>query len=160
MQTDMKFPDLPHLAASLLLAILMAATVVTPAVAEGLTLKVRIDGFKSESGQVFVCLWEASNNFPKCAQSKSSKRVSVKIANGIAETTFAGLVDGKRYAVSAHHDENGNGKIDKNAMGIAQEGIGISGNPAFSLMTIGFSKNSFVMKPDLPPVPIHIKHMF
>ena len=148
------------LAAAVGLAVLAIAVSVTPAVADGLTLKVRIDGFKSESGQVFICLWEATDNFPKCEAGNSSKRIAVKIINGVAEASFSGLMDGKRYAVSAHHDENGNGKIDKTAMGIALEGIGISGNPSFSPLAISFSKNSFVMTPKLSLVPIHIKYMF
>ena len=146
------------LAAAVGLAVLAVA--VAPAVADGLTLEVRVDGFKSESGQVFICLWEATDNFPKCEAGNSSKRIAVKIINGVAEASFSGLMDGKRYAVSAHHDENGNGKIDKTAMGIALEGIGISGNPSFSPLAISFSKNSFVMTPKLSLVPIHIKYMF
>jgi len=34
------------------------------------------------------------------------------------------------YAVSAHHDENGNGKMDTNFLGIPKEGHGVSNNPA------------------------------
>lgn len=142
------------------LAALAGPAAITTAVAEGLTLKVRIDGFKSDAGQAFVCLWGDATNFPKCEQGNSSKRVAVKISGGNAETSFDKLVEGKRYAVSVHHDQNGDGKVDKNAMGIALEGIGISGNPVLSMLTIGFAKNSFVMKPDLDLGPIHIKHMF
>ena len=145
---------LTSLAAAALVATLTAAA------AEGVTLRIRVDGFKSESGQVFICLWENATNFPKCEQGNSTKRVAVKIVGGLAETSFEGLVEGKSYAVSAHHDENGNGKIDKNAVGIALEGIGISGNPAFAPLAIGFAKNSFVVKSNLDPIVLHIKHMF
>lgn len=129
------------------------------AAADGLQMKVRVDGFKSEAGQVFICLWENETSFPKCEQGNSAKRIPVKIVGGVAEVSFDGLVDGKRYAVSAHHDENGNGLVEKSARGIALEGIGISGNPLFTPVTISFSRNSFVMKPNLDPVIIHIKHM-
>lgn len=129
------------------------------AAAGDLSLKVRVDGFKSEAGQVFVCLWENETNFPKCEPGNSAKRISAKISGGIAEASFDGLVAGKRYAVSVHHDENGNGIVEKSARGISLEGIGISGNPLFTPVTIGFSRNSFEMKPNLAPVVIHIKHM-
>jgi uncharacterized protein (DUF2141 family) len=142
------------------LAAVTLAWMLTGAAAEGLTLRIRVDGFRSEAGQVFICLWENGTNFPKCEQGNSTKRVAVKIVGGLAEASFDGLIEGKRYAVSAHHDENGNGKVEKNAMGIALEGIGISGNPGFSPLTIGFSKNSFVMRSNLDPVVLHIKHMF
>lgn len=136
------------------------AAMLTAAAAEGLTLRVRVDGFRSEAGQVFICLWENGTNFPKCEQGNSAKRVAVKIVGGVAEASFDRLIEGKSYAVSAHHDENGNGKVEKNAFGIALEGIGISGNPEFSPLAIRFSKNSFVMKPNLDPVVLHLKHMF
>jgi uncharacterized protein (DUF2141 family) len=132
----------------------------TAAAAEGLTLKVRVDGFRNEAGQVFICLWENATNFPKCEQGNSAKRIAVKIVGGVAEASFDGLIEGKSYAVSAHHDENGNGKVEKNAFGIALEGIGISGNPEFSPLAIRFSKNSFAMKPNFDPVVLHLKHMF
>jgi len=147
------------LALTSLAAVALVGTL-TAAAAEGVTLRIRVDGFKNESGQVFICLWENGTNFPKCEQGTSTKRVAAKIVGGLAETSFEGLVEGNSYAVSAHHDENGNGKIDKNAVGIALEGIGISGNPEFSPLAIRFSKNSFVMKPNLDPVVLHIKHMF
>jgi uncharacterized protein (DUF2141 family) len=142
------------------LAAVASVATLTAAAAEGVTLRIRVDGFKSEAGQVFICLWENGTNFPKCEQGNSFKRVAVKIVGGLAETSFEGLAEGKSYAVSAHHDENGNGKIDKNAVGIALEGVGISGNPAFAPLAIAFAKNSFVMKANLDPVVLHIKHMF
>ena len=129
------------------------------AAADDLALKVRVDGFKSDAGQVFVCLWENETNFPKCEPGNSARRIAVKITGGIAEASFDGLVAGKRYAVSVHHDENGNGIVEKSARGISLEGIGISGNPLFTPVTVGFSRNAFEMKPNLAPVVIHIKHM-
>jgi uncharacterized protein (DUF2141 family) len=142
------------------MTVVALAAMLTTAAAEELTLKIRVDGCRSEAGQVFICLWETATNFPKCEQGNSAKRVAVKIVGGVAEASFDGLIEGKSYAVSAHHDENGNGTVEKNAFGIALEGIGISGNPEFSPLAIRFSKNSFVMKPNLDPVVLHLKHMF
>ena len=146
-------------AGGILAIVVGAAFPVCSAAAGDLSLKVRVDGFKSEAGQVFVCLWENETNFPKCEPGNSAKRISAKISGGFAEASFDGLVAGKRYAVSVHHDENGNGIVEKSARGISLEGIGISGNPLFTPVTIGFGRNSFEMKPNLAPVVIHIKHM-
>lgn len=139
--------------------VLGAGIPVGAAAADDLALKVRVDGFKSDAGQAFVCLWENETDFPKCEPGNSAKRIAVKIGGGIAEASFDGLVVGKRYAVSVHHDENGNGIVEKSARGISLEGIGISGNPLFTPFTVGFSRNAFEMKPNLAPVVIHIKHM-
>ncbi len=42
--------------------------------------------------------------------------------------TFNGLKDGV-YAVAIIHDENGNGALDTNPLGIPTEGVGASTNP-------------------------------
>lgn len=143
----------------ILAVVLGAGFPVCTAAADDLSLKIRVDGFKTEAGQVFVCLWENETNFPKCEPGNSARRIAVKITGGIAEASFDGLIAGRRYAVSVHHDENGNGIVEKSARGISLEGIGISGNPLFTPVTIGFSRNSFEMKPNIAPVVIHIKHM-
>ena len=129
------------------------------ALAEDIVLKVKVDGFNANAGRVFICLWDNDKNFPRCEEGNGLRRVAAPIVSGIAEASFDGLIAGKRYAVSVHHDENGNGIVDKNSRGIALEGIGISGDPMFTPLTIGFSRNSFEMKPNLEPIIIHIKHM-
>ncbi len=48
------------------------------------------------------------------------------------------------YALALYHDENGNGKVDRNAIGIPQEGFGFSNNPTIlmsapSLKSVRFS---------------------
>lgn len=35
-----------------------------------------------------------------------------------------------RYAVLAHHDENGDGRVDRNLLGIPTEAVGFSNDPA------------------------------
>ena len=50
------------------------------------------------------------------------------IGSGKATVTYYGLKDGV-YAVAMIHDENANGKLDTNFIGIPTEGIGVSNNP-------------------------------
>ncbi len=50
------------------------------------------------------------------------------ISGGKVVMTFSGLKDGI-YAVAIIHDENGNGKMDTNFLGIPAEGVGVSTNP-------------------------------
>ena len=40
------------------LAAVAIAAMLSAAAAESLTLRIRVDGFRSEAGQVFICLWE------------------------------------------------------------------------------------------------------
>jgi uncharacterized protein (DUF2141 family) len=41
--------------------------------------------------------------------------------------TFSGIAPGT-YAVALFHDENGDGKLDTNFMGVPREGVGVSNN--------------------------------
>jgi uncharacterized protein (DUF2141 family) len=45
--------------------------------------------------------------------------------NGHGECNFTGLRPGT-YAISVFHDENSNGKLDTNFLGIPKEGVGAS----------------------------------
>ena len=56
------------------------------------------------------------------------KSVQAPIAGGKAVMTFKGLKDGV-YAIAIIHDENANGKLDTNFLGIPAEGVGVSTNP-------------------------------
>lgn len=50
-----------------------------------------------------------------------------KISNGRYTVTFKAVHDGT-YAISSFNDENGNGKLDTNFLGIPKEGTGASNN--------------------------------
>jgi uncharacterized protein (DUF2141 family) len=53
-----------------------------------------------------------------------------------------------RWAVSAHHDENGNDKLDKNAFGIPTEPYGFSNNPKRGFGPPKFDEVSFSVDGD------------
>jgi uncharacterized protein (DUF2141 family) len=53
--------------------------------------------------------------------------MSSAIAKNQAEITFQGIEKGE-YAVSLYQDENGNGKLDTNFMGIPKEAYASSNN--------------------------------
>lgn len=48
------------------------------------------------------------------------------------------------YGLALYHDENANGKIDRNGLGIPKEGFGFSNNPRIFLSAPGFAKVRFV----------------
>ena len=50
------------------------------------------------------------------------------------------------YAVSVHHDENKNGKLDTNVIGIPIEGIGASRNPSMTFGPPEFDEANFRLK--------------
>jgi uncharacterized protein (DUF2141 family) len=66
--------------------------------------------------------------YPDCEKGRPIRSQKAPISNGKVVLTYTGLKDGV-YAIAAIHDENGNGKLDTNFLGIPTEGIGISNNP-------------------------------
>ena len=93
------------------------------------TLTVRISGARNTKGKIGVTLFQNAEGFPDDA-SKAIRQQSVEIDPSTlsAHVTFKDLPQGV-YAVSVLHDENSNGKMDKNLVGIPKEGYGASNNP-------------------------------
>jgi uncharacterized protein (DUF2141 family) len=105
------------------------------AVATAHDLRVEVLNARSTNGFVAAAVYADGAGWLKAGQSVQVARVQ---AADKAVLVFANLPAG-RYAVSVFHDENGNGKLDVNVMGIPTERYGFSrdargpmGPPAFA----------------------------
>ena len=90
-------------------------------------IHVQVDGLRNDKGQL-LCQVVTSDMWP----SKSDKSVAhtkSDIQHGQAVCDFASIPPGT-YAVSVFHDENSNGKLDRNLLGMPKEGVGASNNAA------------------------------
>jgi uncharacterized protein (DUF2141 family) len=113
-------------AALLLLALLAGA-------AHAGDLTIRVDDVNKAEGQVMVALYDSAGNFLK-------RSVQAGAAPATAGTTTVVLKDlpPGEYGIALYHDANGNGKMDRNAMGIPSEpyafsnnALGMMGPPSF-----------------------------
>jgi uncharacterized protein (DUF2141 family) len=89
-------------------------------------IDVEITGLHSDKGQIRCALFASSDGFPKDS-GKAVAHTSTTISGGHASCGFDGLAPGT-YAISVFHDENGNGKLDTNFIGMPREGVGSSNN--------------------------------
>lgn len=87
------------------------------------TIEVEITNFDSNKGTAFIGLYNAENAFLE----KEYKGAKVEIKNKKAVLTFKDVPDGT-YAVSVFHDEDGNGKLTTDFLGIPKESYGASNN--------------------------------
>ncbi|SRR5579884_994801 len=110
---------------SVLLFAVMARTA-SPQESEN-AIRAHIEGLRSDRGQVVCALFDAANDFPKRIN-RAFARTAVHIASGRATCEFPRVPAGV-YAVSVFHDENLNGRLDTNWLGIPREGVGASNNP-------------------------------
>lgn len=101
------------------------------------SLAVTVTGLHSTGGQLIACLWKDKQGFPSCNKSRSAKRVVVPVSGTAMHFTFPEVPTGS-YAVTVHHDENNDGRMQHNFIGMPKEGVGISNNPGGMP---GFSKS-------------------
>jgi uncharacterized protein (DUF2141 family) len=81
---------------------------------------------RNDKGQIVCALFSPAADFPKNGD-KAVARAKALMSHGHSVCEFPGVAPG-RYAVSVFHDENSNGKMDTNFMGIPREGVGASNN--------------------------------
>jgi uncharacterized protein (DUF2141 family) len=89
-------------------------------------IHVEIDGLRDDKGQVLCAIYSSADGFPKKGD-KAVAHAKSSISERHAVCEFPGLNAGT-YAISVFHDENSNGKLDTNFMGIPREGVGASNN--------------------------------
>jgi uncharacterized protein (DUF2141 family) len=114
-------------------------------------IRVEINGLRNDKGQVHCALYSSAEGFPKRAD-KAAARVIAPITDKRAVCEFLGAAPGT-YAVSVFHDENSNGKLDTNFMGIPREGVGASngarghlGPPKFDAAAFRFQGGRLELK--------------
>jgi uncharacterized protein (DUF2141 family) len=87
-------------------------------------LVVEVSGFRSDQGQLLLRIYDREDGFPTDG-GKALRQVKQRIQSGRAAVDLASLPFGS-YAIGCVHDENGNGKLDTNLLGIPREGVGAS----------------------------------
>jgi len=87
-------------------------------------IHVDVVGLRNKKGQVLCSLFSSAIGFPK-NDDKAVAHYTAEISDRRASCEFSGIAPGT-YALSAFHDENSNGKLDTNFMGIPREGVAAS----------------------------------
>jgi uncharacterized protein (DUF2141 family) len=110
----------------LVLGLILATMISSPVAADpGCTLVVHVSVLRSQAGALVCRLFASGEGFPGKPTYKAVQRVSIQGKQASCE--FLGVSPGT-YAVAVFHDENGNGKLDTNFLGIPSEGVGVSNN--------------------------------
>lgn len=121
------------------------------------SIKVIVVGLHSNDGEVDCALFNSADGFPGDA-SKAIKTVKSKIENEQATCRFVDVLPGD-YAVSEFHDENGNGKLDTNFLGMPKEGVGASNDAAGHMGPPKFDDARFKYSGGRAVMTIHTRYL-
>ena len=89
------------------------------------TLTVVISDIRSDIGVLNIGIYDNKNDWlGSSTVQKRSLQVLENSVGGVVTTSFE--VEPGEYAISVHHDDNDNGKMDTNFIGIPKEPTGLS----------------------------------
>ena len=129
------------------------------------TLVVEVHGFQNLAGRCRLALYQNAKGFnqPKSAWAKQTLDLpdqgpviwKVELEDAPESQTLLGSPT--RWAVSAHHDQNNNDQLDKNAFGIPTEPYGFSNNPKRGFGPPKFDEACFSIGSDEPQEALRIE---
>jgi len=115
--------------------------------AEKAVLRLRLSGIHTIKGEILVTVFNQANGFPSKTKN-AFKILKVPVSSNNQYIEIKDLPFGK-YAISAVHDENSNGIMDVNILGIPKERYGASNNARNTFSPPSFDDAAFVFsKPE------------
>lgn len=106
------------------------------------TVDINVGTFRNTKGWLGCRLYSSPTGFPRDPTPREQR---IAIPGGIARCTFTNVPAGT-YAVAVMHDENGNGKLDSNFLGIPTEGYGVSNNHTHAMSAPTWDESKFDVK--------------
>ncbi|MBB5205503.1 uncharacterized protein (DUF2141 family) [Inhella inkyongensis] len=108
---------------------LMLAAALGSGTAQAASLELTIEGIKAAEGHLLIAVYDRAEVWLRGAPLTGAR---AKAEAGSVTVTLADLPEGAVVAISALQDLNGNGRMDKNAMGMPVEPYGFSRDAAGS----------------------------
>lgn len=121
------------------------------------SITVRITGLRSSDGNLSVALFNAKKGFP--GKYENAIRKAKTSAAGSQHVVVFNDVPYGTYAVAVQHDENGNGKLDSNFLGMPKEGVGTSNNPKSKFGPPSFDDASFVLDKKAVELTVNLRYL-
>ena len=109
-------------------------------------IEVQVRTFRNQKGHLGCALFAGPKGFP--VKSRKAKAIRLSPIKGKSATCRFNNVRPGTYAVAVLHDEDKNGKLKKNFLGVPQEGYGVSNNHVPTMRTPKYEKARFNVKPE------------
>jgi uncharacterized protein (DUF2141 family) len=137
---------------SILVCTLAAATLAA-GFAQAAELVVKVSDVRAQKGRLLMAVFDSADAWDGKAEAVAKQ--AIEATSSEVDFHFPGLVAG-RYAVSVMHDENGNGKLDSNFMGMPIEGYGFSNDPQV-MRKATFDEAAFAIGADNATIELHLR---
>lgn len=123
----------------------------------GQNTHINISGIRSEKGQIVLNVFKNNEDYEQEKVYKKFVFEKKKFENGIM--TIACDLEQGTYGITLIDDENKNGALNKNLIGIPKEGFGFSNFFMEKLKKPAFSDFKLAVKPQNNKVTIKVKYM-
>ncbi len=120
-------------------------------------IHVTVLGIRNDVGTVDCALFDAPKGFPVDVLHSATRVMVMKVPSSEARCDFEGIPPGT-YALVVLHDENMNGKVDTNWIGIPKEGYGFSNDAKASFSAPSFKDASFLYDGEMLEITISLHY--
>jgi uncharacterized protein (DUF2141 family) len=115
-------------------------------------LRITVQGIRSPHGTILIGLYDSLESFTRAIELSDKDgflndpyrfaAVALRANAARKSSVVFSNLDPGRYAIMLFHDKNGNGKLDKNALGVPTEPYGFSNNVQGFLGPPAFEKTA------------------
>ena len=101
-------------------------------------LRITLEGIRSQQGTILIGLYDSLQSFARAIELSDEEgflndpdrfaAVALRANAAMQSAVVFTNLDPGQYAIILFHDENGNGKLDSNALGVPTEPYGFSNN--------------------------------
>ncbi len=116
-------------------------------------IEVTVSNIKKHVGEIRVGLFNSKETFLE----KAVEGKVVKVTGDKATVVFEQIQNGE-YALSVFHDENENGELDTNAIGIPKEGFAFGNNAMGTFGPPSFDKAKVIIENNKVTQDIRLKY--
>jgi uncharacterized protein (DUF2141 family) len=119
-------------------------------------LRVLVVGLRNDNGDVRCSLFSSAEDFPM-NRDLLAKTVTAPIVNQNAICEFSPIAPGL-HAVVLFHDENSDGKFNRDPLGMPEEGYGFSNDAPAHWHAPSFNAASFQYRGGISEILVHIRY--
>ncbi len=137
---------------SMILSVLGIA-LFSASMAQAADLTVKVVDIRSDKGKLMLAVYDSVDGWDGKAKAVAAE---AQIVSGESATFHFADLSAGTYAIEVMHDENGNGKLDPNQVGMPIEGYGFSNDPKV-MRKATFDEAAFAVDDKDTTIELHLR---